>query len=549
MNTALLTYKNTRLTPEARWLLMQWSSVFGADQSIDGPLRTIFARLGLTYAQGRRAWDVLIAKPDEGQEQLVEMERLPTNGRGRPRLRYRLSARLVKALHMSPLASEHHAFDIAALATTTRLSAENTTEALKTNGRLRRFRLTLPNRWLLMVLLAHADMPGVITRLGISKIRQLTGISRSRIDRQLKKLGVLGVIAYHQPGRYSSQASTRKTSIYLLDLAHPLLGTFKRAPLTILSLPSPRNLKETELVGGIVDAVMTVGVCSLQIKSLSEEYDAAKTSGSIAADDTMEGSTPEHAPYQEAKNYQEKHDKLKWVLNHALALLPSTRYLEGGITKLFKSYAAEDADWLLTSVHIDTSRLLTYAWDDLKEGLLGPEQPSHDIIVGTARRLGLKPEYVIEEKLEDEPEADPEAPHSSQDLNAKKSHRSIEAAPSAKKISYPPLALLLYALSHHLAKWLQSVFELHGHEDVEAMIYMLVPTYPKPANGQLLPAFQLRSYGLLAEHIDKEPTTIIRFNSVSEDLKTYWRTHRQDCLSAISDESDNSPPDSQELAG
>lgn len=537
MNTAMLTYKDASLTPEERWLLMQWASTLGPDQSFDGTLKNLFKSLAMTYAQGYRAWNML----NEKQDRFVEIETLPAKRRGRPRSRYRLSAKLIKKLEAGPLASQQHTSDIAKLAKTTRLSAENKAMNLIEESRLRLSSLSISNRWLLMVLLAHADTPGVITRLGILKIRHLTGMSRSRIDRQLKKLGDLGVIAYHQPGRYSSQASTRKTSIYLLDLAHPLLGAFKRAPLTIVLPSSTKKHKQTELIDGTVDAVMTAAVCSLQIKALLEEHDSVEASKSFTVDSTVRESKLKHDPYHEARSYQEKYNKIDRILKDALELLPSTRYLDGGIVELFKGYDAKDADWLLTSVHIDTSRLLTSAWDDLKEGLLGPDQPSHNIIIGTARRLGLKPEYVIEEKPEDEPEVSP-APHSSEAseaFNAKKPPRSIEATPIAKEISYPPLAVLLYALSHHLAKWLQSVSELNGHEDVEAMTYMLVPIYPKPTNDQLLSAFQLRSYGLLDEQIDKEPMTIMGSNSVSEDLKTYWRTHHQACLSAIKDEPDD----------
>lgn len=548
MNTAILTYKNPSLTPEARWLLMQWASVFGFDQSVVCSLQTLFKRLSLTYAQGRRAWDVLIGKHAERQKQFVEIERLPSADRGRPRSRYRLSAKLVKSLQMSPSASEHHAEEIATLAKTTLLSAENRAKNLVRDGRLRGYRLTLSNRWLLMVLLAHADTPGVITRLGISKIRHLTGMSRSRIDRQLKKLGDLGLIAHRQPGRYSSQASARKTSIYLLDLAHPLLGSFTRTPLTIVSPPSTKKPRQTELVDGIVDAVMTAGVCSLQIKALLEEYDSSKAPENIAADGTMQESKPEHDPYCEAKNYQEKYNKLKGVLNHALALLPGTRYLDGGIAELLKGYDAKDVDWLLTSVHIDTSRLLTSAWNDLKEGLLGPEQPSHDVIVATARRLGIKPEYVIKTESEQESEPAPEeADDYSNTLDNKKPHRPPEVAPITEQIFYPPLALLFYALSHHLAKRLQSALNPNEHEDVEAMTYMLVSVFPKPPNGQMLPAFQLRSYGLRSEDIDKEPTTIVFRSPVNEDLKNYWQEHHKDCLLAISDELGDSTPDFQEF--
>ena len=94
-------------------------------------------------------------------------------------------------------------------------------------------------------------------------------------------------------------------------------------------------------------------------------------------------------------------------------------------------------------------------------------------------------------------------------------------------------------LPHHLAKQLQRDIIRNGHGDDEAMTYMLVPVFPNSPNGSTLPAFQLRSYGLRSEDAGKEPTTTISRSPVSEDLKTYWQTHHQDCLSAINDEPDD----------
>lgn len=543
MDTTLITYQNTQLTPEGRWLVMQWASLIGLDQSVECSLQSLFARLGLTYAQGRRAWDVLTGKQGEERERFVDIERLPTQGPGRPVSRYRLSAKLVKELADTPApACEQHAEEIVALARTTRLSTSDEKTDLLEGGRLRGTCLTLPNRWLLMVLLAHADSPGIVTRLSVSAIHRLTGMSRYRITSQLNKLSDMGIIAHHQPGRYSPQASARKTSIYLLDLAHPLLGTFKRAPLTIMSPPSTTNPKQTEMVGGIVDAAMSAGVCSLQIDALLKEYDAIKDFKSIASDDTKQELKPKHDPYGEAKNYQEKYNKLKRILNQALSLLPSTRYLEGGMEELLRRYDAEDANWLLSSVHIGACHLLTSAWSELKEGFLGPEQPCHDVIVVTARRLGITPEYVIAEPEQESEPASEKADNYTKALDG----RPPTVEPITEQISYPPLALLFYALSHHLAIQLQRAFNPNEHEAAEAMTYMLVPVFLNSPNDSTLPAFQLRSYVRRSEEIDKEPTTTIFRSSVNEDLSTYWRTHHQGCLSAISDEPGVSASDSQE---
>ncbi|WP_096299698.1 hypothetical protein [Halomonas sp. hl-4] len=536
MNTTLLTYENVILTPEARWLLMQWATQIGLDQPVECSPQTLFARLGLTYRQGRRAWQVLTCKRGKQQEQFVEIERLPRKGPGRPNSRYRLSAKLVKALAKSTLPiSKCHAEEITTLAKTSRLCGTEEKIDLREGSRRRSTGLTLPNRWLLMVLLAHADAPGVVTRLSVPALRRLTGMTSFRITNQLKKLSDLGLIAHHQPGRYSPKAGVRRTSFYLLGLTHPVLGKRERTPTTIVSSPSSTNPKQTELVSGIVDAVMTFGVCRQQIDLLLKEYDAIKASQSIASDGTTQESKLGHDANREAKSFQEKYDNLNGVLKHALALLPITRYLNGGIPTLLKFYEAEDADWLLTSIHIDACLLLSSAWGDVKKGQLGPNQPCHDIIVNTAQRLGLKPEYIIEKSVEP-------STHENHECVQDTDNFSI-ADSTAERASYHPLAVLSYALSHHLAKNLQKPFSVTKQFEVEAITYMLIPDFSKVSECQHQPEYQLRGYGFGVSRADTKLLRVFFKDPVDEDLKTYWRTHHLDCLSAISSEPDNSTPD------
>ncbi|MFS8150152.1 hypothetical protein [Vreelandella titanicae] len=553
MNTALLTYKSTLLTPEARWLLMQWESQIGLDQPLECSPKGLFARLGLTYAQGRRAWQVLTCKRGKQQEQFVEIERLSRKGPGRYKSRYRLSAKLLKALAKASLPiSNCHAEEITTLAKTSRLCGIEEKIDLREGSRRRSTGLTLPNRWLLMVLLAHSDSPGTVTRLSVSALRRLTGMSSFRITNQLKKLSGLGLIAHHQPGRYSSQASARGTSIYLLDLTHPLIRGDNREFINFLYLSSNAEHMRTGLVEGIVDAVIAFGVCSLQMDALFTEYNAIQASGTTS-DSNEKGITTKYDPFQLGQKYQEKYTNLRIMLNHAKALLQIKRDLSDDIGKLLKycdeelliNYVPEDAEWLLTSVHIDTARLLSSAWSELEKGLLGTEQPSHDIIVGTARRLGLDPAYTIEESHDNETRngsGEDYAPF------PRAHDEPASIAPQAKKLSYHPLALLFYALSHYLAKKLQANFKPDSKIDFGAMSYALVPVFTKPPNKQQLLAFKLQGYGNINLDTNIMELVIPLVDPVGENLKTYWQTHHQDCLSAISNEPDDSTPDTPEPA-
>ncbi|WP_171051173.1 hypothetical protein [Halomonas sp. ATBC28] len=523
MNNVLLTYHNSRLTPEARWFLMRWATVIGLDQSTKLPLQNLFTHLGLTYAQGRRAWDVLTSKQGDKQELFVEIELLPNNGPGRPASRYCLSAKLVKAIEAIPKPScEHHAEEIATLAKTTRLSATDKKSDLMDKGRLRRTGLTLPNRWLLMVLLAHVDSPGIVTRLSLSAMHRLTGMSRYRITSQLKKLVDLEIIAHHQSGRYAPKANARKTSIYLLDLAHPLMGNGDSKAVVINLLPSRPDLKQTRITDGIIDAVMTAGVCDLQLKTLLEQYgitDAAKSD--TPKDITSSGFQTYEAAikaFDTANARQAEYDKIKRVMDCAQALLPSICYLEHGTKLLLRSYDEDDADWLLTIVHADAMWLLSTSWVAVEEGQLGPDEPHPDIIAGIAHRLGHIPENVTKE-------------------DGGKAYSDTEAALSDKPAGYSPLVILFYALSHHLAKQLQHTLQdytgQHSDIDYEATSFMLIPVFSDTPDKQRLPMFQLRGYS--THYVEHKLNDSHLTTAVFVDLKSYWRKHYQDCLSTFSD--------------
>jgi len=85
--------------------------------------------------------------------------------------------------------------------------------------------LTLANRWLLAVLVSHASELGVVQGLGLSTLRQLTGMGEARLKTQLLRLVELGLIRSHVPGISSLLfAGTKVSTTYFLNLNHPFLG-------------------------------------------------------------------------------------------------------------------------------------------------------------------------------------------------------------------------------------------------------------------------------------------------------------------------------------
>ena len=86
MTHFLLHYADTHLTAEARWLLLQWERRLGLDEGFKGTLQALYKTLGMTYAQGRRAWkSIRLAGVIEGEPVSASPRR------GRPLKRYALA--------------------------------------------------------------------------------------------------------------------------------------------------------------------------------------------------------------------------------------------------------------------------------------------------------------------------------------------------------------------------------------------------------------------------------------------------------------------------
>lgn len=85
-------------------------------------------------------------------------------------------------------------------------------------------RLSLSNRLLLAVLLAHADDFGIVRDLGSVDLCKLTGLEATSLKQRIRKLVDLGYIRRHVPGIASSVFSMKLKSIYFLNLNHPQFG-------------------------------------------------------------------------------------------------------------------------------------------------------------------------------------------------------------------------------------------------------------------------------------------------------------------------------------
>jgi DNA-binding Lrp family transcriptional regulator len=76
---------------------------------------------------------------------------------------------------------------------------------------------------LLLILLAKADYSGVVATTSQSKLSQYTGIPRPQMQRRIYQLQELGLITEIIPGLVEGAVLGKPTSIYYLDLNHPVL--------------------------------------------------------------------------------------------------------------------------------------------------------------------------------------------------------------------------------------------------------------------------------------------------------------------------------------
>lgn len=257
MRETLLHYRDSRLPFEARVLLWQWARHVGLGTPMTESLRTLCRRLRMTLAKGMRGMAQL---KDNG---LVSGVRAP-QPRGRPRTTYYVTHVTQRQLRASAITTGQQALLDRLIST-----VASSGDGLRT-GEQRRTTLTLANAWLLAVLLAHMDRAGQVTTLSYGDLVALTGMSRNRLQSQVKKLITMGVI-HHQPGPPKAVLGTRPCSIFTLQLAHDVIQNAprKRAGIVFLSTKSRAQAREDcHVVNGMVDAACVLARMARQGHSL-----------------------------------------------------------------------------------------------------------------------------------------------------------------------------------------------------------------------------------------------------------------------------------------
>lgn len=391
MTHFLLHHADINLTAEARWLLLQWERRLGLEEGFTGTLQALYEALGMTYAQGRRAWkSVVSAEVMEGES----VDASPRRGRSRKRYAMVASFREQwRAADMDRRGSDTavpdeddteradaiHGPEIRELMDPVAgTDEERATDNLMT-GEQRKQHLMLTNRWLLMVLLAHAKVPGIVTELSYAAMQRLTGMSVSGLKSQLQKLQQLGAIADYQPGQKGVVLGKRMTSIYQLNLACPLLGK-PDSEIVALFFPTTRDNHRVTLLHDFVDALAAYGTCLREEERLLVSYNRLHSASAGETLDEPVTKVPVDSPqYLKKKEMLDRQRvKMKKVRSFAEDFLQPLALSEPVIKAMASISDASTLDWLRVHVHAEAMYLLTTQWPTLGDADSLPDAPDPD---------------------------------------------------------------------------------------------------------------------------------------------------------------------------
>ena len=230
MHIALLRHKTSTIGPEERLFLASFSMRFQDGEAVSLTVRELSDSVGMPPRVVMRA----VSRLASADSYLVVKK--VSCGRGRPSRSYEISPEIRERLKSSAVSCPSdclQVIDHLLMPITDLRSREGCDEeAEKRIGykqppvRMKSDQLSLANRWLLAVLVSHANEFGVVDELGMADLRQLTGMTEFRLKAQLTRLMDMGVIRSYAPGLSRSLfTGVRVRSSYVLDLSHPLLGT------------------------------------------------------------------------------------------------------------------------------------------------------------------------------------------------------------------------------------------------------------------------------------------------------------------------------------
>lgn len=517
MTHSLLWLGGVSLSPETRWWLWQWSRHIGLDNPVTCSVRRLLTRLQVSGRKGETTLQSLKASG------WIEATSTLNKGRGRPCYTYRVAPSLVAKLaslpHPSvPLAdciesvsgweamADKAEDDFTTPVKMTQIDGGSTRRALPTlsdaelpmdgsddeggddegddeavllsplrpnlrKGHARKYQLTSANRWLVMVLLAHADSAGQVIGLGFSALTSLTGMGRSQLHSQLGKLKRLGLLGHYQPGRMG--LGGQRTSLFTLNLSHPAFGRRDRLCVDLL-IETPRTkgapLPPMTEINGLAEALFVMAMLENRLSGGGGE------GPSVLSDS-------DKAVYRDAK----------WLLPAGFRVGEQGAWLA-------EHYDEALAHWLQCRLQAYALQLL--AWSEGSDALNIDDK-------------AVRHSDVIKAIVDDFPRW----PHDAS---------SLGDDPDA----LPPQVTLFYPLARHLALRLRALLELanasHEAVDVTSLECCLIPD-----NRDRQAVWRL--YGFAKRRADVTSPCVLRatLDPVKSDF-TVWLRRRQQASAWIS---------------
>lgn len=421
----LLNYDDKKLTPEARWLLLQWSWQTGLDKPLTLPLRDLRGRFEMPLLRLRQALACLI------KLRMIAAETYQcSHKKGRPRTHFTITDKLHHLLATTSVSDEtshQGAIEHVVAASSVPPMPGHDGHPNLLSGDARNQHMLVATRWLLIVLLAHADVTGSLSHLSYSDLQRLTGLSRVRLRSQLRKLSDMGVLADYQGGRLGKVLGIKRTSIIVLDLTHLALGGANNAGVDITLIKSD-TIPTSSTEHDMIKALFVAAIC---------ENEHQKT----ALPDP--NGTPKIVQEQEAAMARPKaNNRQKMLYDDARALLPPQKYIEPMAAILAGHYSEAGARWLQAYVQHYALRLLNEAWVPISKDMGMLKHPVAEILQAI--------EQDCQETTLTTTDAAGKADH---DVIAQEDNTANEEDEPlhADKGTPSPLAMLLYALAHHLA--------------------------------------------------------------------------------------------------
>jgi|GEM_PF-2965185 hypothetical protein len=172
--------------------------------------------LGIPVNEGRRALATLIDK------EMVELDRQRWHP-GHPHYCFQLRPQNIFPDGYDEFASSPHQLKIQQLLEWNEKQPEN-----------RQHQLTISQRLLLMVLLAHASHCGVVNSVERKYLAAQTGTTQRRVHDEIKRLKKYGYIRCSIDGGNFEATAGRRSSIYFIELHHEAYGGQKSGGITVI---------------------------------------------------------------------------------------------------------------------------------------------------------------------------------------------------------------------------------------------------------------------------------------------------------------------------